>query len=174
MVELQADLTGPSFLAAVATSLAAAVDPRSIASFVITRRPTTPPSPAPTQHPTTPPKPVPTQPPTTSPTPLPSGAPSILPTPLPSGQPSPLPSSAPTIAFSHSYAYDDDYGGGGGDDDAGDPVGCVCMSAVMVGRIALHCPHVAHHFSEAGCLSMSGEELEAIGETCPGLRGTYA
>ena len=45
---------------------------------------------------------------------------------------------------------------------------------VMVGRIALHCPHVAHHFNEAGCLSMSGEELEAIGETCPGLRGTYA
>jgi hypothetical protein len=97
--------------------------------------------------------------------------PTAAPTPLPSSSPTPLPTSAPTPPPTpdNSYHFFDD------DDDDDAPLSggnCVCMSQNMVDRILENCPHVAHHFT-AGCLRMTLQELQDIGETCPGLNGVY-
>ena len=53
-----------------------------------------------------------------------------------------------------------------------DMITCVCMSQHMVHMIQESCPHVAHRFHD-GCMTMNGVELQEIGETCEGLRGSY-
>ena len=166
MDDLLDDLAGPVLATAAAAALGATVDARSATAFIVTRRPTTTPTPLPSNAPT----PLPSD----APTPLPSEAP----TPLPSGVPTPLPSPAPTLSpapaptdLSFSFSFEED-----GDDDEAAVAGstaCVCMNEIMVARIHRHCPHVAHHFDAGGCLAMTGAELEAIGESCAGLKGTY-
>jgi len=113
--------------------------------------PTPGPSQGPTAVPAVAPSSSPTEPPvlapTSAPTPEPSAPPTPGPTDAPSLPPSPAPSPAPT---SSTRGFRD----------------CVCVSALTVEQIKVHCPDVAQHFSAESCLNMTAAELDTIADDC--------
>ena len=161
-------------------------------------RPTSVPSPLPTQE-TASPTPLPTTPdPTGLPTPEPSTSlpPTALPTSQPTGAPTPQPSTLPTPEPSplpteqlrglNDCACMSDTMVTEGARTAlarcrphHHPTFTRTLSlsltstlTLQVEQIRAHCPSIADQF-DAGCVSMTGERLQELGQECEGLSGVY-
>jgi hypothetical protein len=101
------------------------------------------------------PTPLPTQLPTPLPTELPTISPTPLPTPAPSEVPTSVPTSAPTPVL---RGYKD----------------CVCVSALTVKKLKVHCPEVAAHFAADSCLyNMTSADLATIAVDCDALQTDF-
>ena len=50
---------------------------------------------------------------------------------------------------------------------------CVCITENMFRMISDNCGHLLQDIPAAGCLNMGADALQALGESCIGLKGRY-